>query len=323
MSTAHSDSWEDARKAVHQTLHVIFKLVRLLRLTAVHPIRNKRKGINNKRYPKERISLSICCWNVRTLLDREASSQPERRTALVTRELQRLNIDVAALSETHLSDEDQLTAVNSGFTIIWVGKPKCEKREGEVGFAIRSTLIDQLECPTSINDRIMKLRVPLSCGSHMSILFVYYDPTLQASEDTIMSFYGALREAITSIPKEEKLLLLGDFNARVGRQHEIWEGLGRYGIGNTNNNGLNLFQLCSKFSLAIKLQVRKKTRMEGMKVPKRINVTKVNRPGVCQQLSDTLATSTLMVLGRTSRTPGLFNRSGGTRIESEKTYRLA
>ena len=35
-----------------------------------------------------------------------------------------------------------------------------------------------------------------------------------------------------------------------------------------------------------KLQVRKKTRMEGVKVPKRINVSKLNQPDVCQQLSD-------------------------------------
>ena len=50
--------------------------------------RNKRKGISNKCYTKERISLNICCWNVITLLDREASSRPEWRTALLTRELQ-------------------------------------------------------------------------------------------------------------------------------------------------------------------------------------------------------------------------------------------
>ena len=37
-----------------------------------------------------------------------------------------------------------------------------------------------------------------------------------------------------------------------------------------------------------KLHVRKKTRMEGVKVPKRINVTKLNQPDVCQQLPDTL-----------------------------------
>ena len=110
----------------------------------------------------------------------------------------RLNIDIAALSETRLSAE-----VSSGFTIFWVGKPKDEKRDGGVGFAIRTTVIGQLECPCSINDLIMKLRVPVSCGRHMSILSVYA-PTLLASEDSIMSFYGALREAITSIPKEGK-----------------------------------------------------------------------------------------------------------------------
>ena len=66
-----------------------------------------------------------------------------------------------------------------------------------------------------------------------------------------MSFYGALREAITSIPKEERLLIMGDFNAQVGRQHEIWDALGHYGIGKMNSNGLNLLQLCSEFNLAI------------------------------------------------------------------------
>jgi hypothetical protein len=332
---------------VHQTLSVNPKLVSLLRLTAVHFSRNKNKEYNCKRFAKERISLNICCWNVRTLLDREASSRPERRTALVTRELERLNIDIAALSETRFSDEDQLTEVNSGFTIFWVGKPKGVRRDGGVGFAIRTSLISKLECPYSISDRIMKLRVPLSCGRHMSV-FSVYAPTLQASEDTIMSFYGALREAITSIPKEEKLLILGDFNARVGRQNEIWNALGKYGIGNINNNGLNLLQLCSEFNLAIsntffrqkekhkvtwihprskhghmidfiitrrgdlrdvcnvrvlrsaecdtdhkmvrgkfKLQIRKKIRMEGVKVPKRINVSKLNQPDVCKILCDT------------------------------------
>ena len=135
-----------------------------------------------------------------------------------------MNINIVAITETRLSDEDQLTGVNSGFTIFWVRQPKGEKREGGVGFGIRSTLTGQLECPSSINDRIMNLRVPLSCGHHMSILSVYA-PTLQTSEDTTLSFYGALWEAITSIPKEEKLLLLGDFYARVGSEHEISDAL--------------------------------------------------------------------------------------------------
>ena len=50
--------------------------------------------------------INICCCNVRTLLDLASSKHTEQRAALVSRELGRLNIDIAALSETHLSEED-------------------------------------------------------------------------------------------------------------------------------------------------------------------------------------------------------------------------
>ena len=174
--------------------------------------------------------MNICCWNVRTLLDLEKTTRPERRTALVTKELQRLNIDIAALSETHLSGEDQIMELKSGYTLFWVGKPEGERRDGGVGFAIKACLVDKIERPSSINDRIMKLRIPLTCGRHLSVLSVYA-PTMQATEESIMSFYETLRCTISSVPKEEKLIILGDFNARVGQEHQTWDALGRYGIG--------------------------------------------------------------------------------------------
>ena len=60
--------------------------------------------------------VSVCCWNVRTLLDRNEVSRPERRTALVAKELARYHIDIAALSETRLSGEDHIMEVGSGYT---------------------------------------------------------------------------------------------------------------------------------------------------------------------------------------------------------------
>ncbi|CAG4987823.1 unnamed protein product [Parnassius apollo] len=57
--------------------------------------------------------------NVRTLLDREENACPERKTAIVARELSRYNIDVAALSETHLSDEGELVEHGGGYTFFW------------------------------------------------------------------------------------------------------------------------------------------------------------------------------------------------------------
>ena len=302
----------------------------------------------SKKFTNKRVKLNICCWNVRTLLDLKSSGRPERRTALVTKELQRLNIDIAALSETRFSDEDQLTEETSGYTIFWKGKPAGTRRDGGVGFAIKTSLISQVEQPIGISDRIMMLRVPLSSGRYLSIISVYA-PTLQASEEVLDSFYESLRQTIRSVPKEEKLILLGDFNARVGRESETWNALGPYGIGKMNSNGLRLLELCSMHNLAIantffrlkvkhkvswihprskqghlidyiitrksdisdacnvrvlrsaecdtdhkmvrgtfKLRIRRKIRMEGVKVPKRINVAKLSETDLCQQFENHL-----------------------------------
>ena len=171
-------------------------------------------------YAKERYKINICCWNIR-ILDLATSKRPEQRTALVSEELGRRNIHIADLSETRLSEEDQLVAKGSGYSIFWIGKPKNEKRECGVGFAIKSDLVENLERPAGITDRIMKLRVPLPCGRFLSILSVYA-PTLQENEEVNRAFYGALYETISKIPVKEKLIILGDFNARVGKDWETW-----------------------------------------------------------------------------------------------------
>ncbi|BHF78658.1 hypothetical protein SprV_0602177100 [Sparganum proliferum] len=52
------------------------------------------------------------------------SNRPERRTAPVARDLARDYVDIAALSETNLSEQDQLEDVDAGYTFCWSGRPK-------------------------------------------------------------------------------------------------------------------------------------------------------------------------------------------------------
>ena len=61
-------------------------------------------------------------WNIRTLIDKENVARPHRRTALVSKELSRYNIDIAALSETRFAEEGPLTELASGYTFFWKGK---------------------------------------------------------------------------------------------------------------------------------------------------------------------------------------------------------
>ncbi|XP_048474587.1 actin-related protein 3B [Rhincodon typus] len=50
------------------------------------------------------------------------SDRPERRTAIIVRELKRCQIDPAVLSEVHLADKEQLKEVKGGYTFFWKGK---------------------------------------------------------------------------------------------------------------------------------------------------------------------------------------------------------
>ena len=59
-------------------------------------------------------------------------------------------------------------------------------------------------------------------------------------------FYEILLRTIRSVPPKDKLILLGDFNARVGRDHDILGNvLGHHGVGKANCNGTLLLGLCA------------------------------------------------------------------------------
>ena len=77
-------------------------------------------------------------------------------------------------------------------------------------------------------------------------------PTLQAETGVEEAFYRDLHNLLQQVDSKDKLLILGDFNARVGRDFQLWKGvLGRQGIGNCNDNGRLLLEFCSEHQLVI------------------------------------------------------------------------
>lgn len=185
-------------------------------------------------------------------MDNYKADRPERRTALVARELDRYNIHIAALSETRFADEGQLTEAKAGYTFFWSGRSSEERREAGVGFAIRSYLINKLSSlPKGLNDRLMYMRLPLKGKRHATIISAYA-PTMTNPEETKDKFYEDLEALITSVHKEDKLIILGDFNARVGRDCQAWKGvIGRNGVGKSNSNGHLLLKTCAAHDLLI------------------------------------------------------------------------
>ena len=193
------------------------------------------------------------------------TNRPERRTALVCKELARFDIDVAALSETRLPGEGNIREAGTGYTIFWKGKAPEEPRIHGVGFAIRSQLVQRHNlAPKAISERLMTVRMPITRNRHLTLISVYA-PTLTSTDEDKDAFYNQLDDTIQAVPANDKLVVLGDFNARVGKDHRLWEGIiGRHGIGNCNANGQLLLGLCAEHQLVVtntifQLPKRKKT----------------------------------------------------------------
>ncbi|CAH3015534.1 unnamed protein product, partial [Porites evermanni] len=60
-----------------------------------------------------------------------------------------------------------------------------------------------------------------------------------------------LTAIIGSIPRKEQILLLADFNARVGAYHDlVWPSwLGQFSTGKKNDNGERMLEMCTYHGL--------------------------------------------------------------------------
>ena len=65
-------------------------------------------------------------------------------------------------------------------------------------------------------------------------------------------FYDELDSVISATHRTDKLILQGDFNARLGTDHLTWEGVvGAEGIGKCSSNGLFLLKKCAELELLV------------------------------------------------------------------------
>ena len=171
-----------------------------------------------------------------------------RKTAIINKELTRLNIDVACLQETRLADSGSLR--ESDYTFFWQGLSQDKPRLHGVGFAVRNSLLATTETPIGGSERILVLRMKTPTGfvNFMSV----YAPTLTSSTEAKDQFYEDLEETVSQIPRSESVYLLGDFNARTGSDWQAWPAcLGHFGVGKLNENGQRLLELCCNRGLCI------------------------------------------------------------------------
>ncbi|CAM4709419.1 unnamed protein product [Leuciscus chuanchicus] len=201
------------------------------------------------RHPATASQLRLACWNVRSLgVTSCLDGVHPRKSAVIDRELLRLRVDIAALSETWLTGSGSVREAN--FTFYWTGYPDNERPKHGVGFAICNKLLCFTETPISISPRLSSLRLHTTAGP--VTLLSTYAPTLTSPDDQKDSFYLLLSETLSNISRGHRIFILGDFNARVGSNTTAWpDVLGPHGVGSLNDNGQRLLELCATHKLCI------------------------------------------------------------------------
>ena len=72
----------------------------------------------------------------------------------------------------------------------------------------------------------------------MSIIAVYALTNEPGNEADTEAFYHSLQSVIAQVPPQDMLLLVRDFNARVGNDAEAWNGTLGIGLAQRNKTSM-------------------------------------------------------------------------------------
>ncbi|BHF64833.1 hypothetical protein SprV_0200784000 [Sparganum proliferum] len=92
----------------------------------------------------------------------------------------------------------------------------------------------------------------LVMGGKFATIISVYAPPMTSPDATRNKFYDDLHVLLASVPKADKLIAFGDFNAHLGTDHAVWRGvLDPRGLGCSNDNGLPLLRTCAEHRLIL------------------------------------------------------------------------
>ena len=165
---------------------------------------------------------------------------------MLMHELDKFSWDIIGISETHWIGVDDTRCGNR--RILSSGREDIH-RSG-VALILSSLAEKALLGYNPVNDRIITARFRTMIGC-MTVCMVYA-PTMNASENEMDNFYSCLQETISRTPKKDIIILMGDFNAKVGSYHQDSNGVaGKFGYGQRNERGDRLIEFCGLNDLII------------------------------------------------------------------------
>jgi exonuclease III len=165
----------------------------------------------------------------------------------ISKQILKYKIDIIALQEIRWQGQSRID--KPGYTLLYSGS---EEKTGQlgIGFIINKAMKRSLLDFAQRNNRICKIRLK---GRFRNITVISaYAPTNAKDGQEKERFYGNLEETCNRIPRHDMVIIMGDFNAKVGNKEYQQPVAGPHTIHDlSNENGNMLIQFAIRNRLII------------------------------------------------------------------------
>ncbi|XP_067124356.1 craniofacial development protein 2-like [Centruroides vittatus] len=168
--------------------------------------------------------------------------------------LRKENILILAIQETRFIDINTTDSDNYRY---FKGKPgkRIMRNTPHLGtaFCVHRTIVNSITKFQSPSGRLSLLTI--KCANKSYTLINCHAPINEDNRKNptkVEQFWEQLEDEISKIPRENVKILMGDFNAQIGKEKSVWNIVGKYPAHKrTNQNGLRLIELCKAFNLKL------------------------------------------------------------------------
>jgi hypothetical protein len=176
-------------------------------------------------------TMKIGSWNIR--------SMQSGKMDIIQKEMKRMDITILGLCETRWKGKGHFSW--NGFKIVMSGQD--ERRRNGVAVMCDRKSADAIMGYNTVSDRVLSVR--FRGGKINTTIIQVYAPTTLATEEEMEAFYIDLQGTIDETPKGDILVIMGDFNAKVGEDKNGREEVaGKYGLGVRNEAGERMVEFC-------------------------------------------------------------------------------
>ena len=176
--------------------------------------------------------------------------------------LKEQKIQILAFQEPRMTDDNTMDFGNYRLF-----KSKTNKRILKntphlgVAFAVSKNIVNSVKDVKPINNRLMTLS--LKCANKTYTLINAHMPINNENKlnpDKVNRAWETLENTISKIPNNHVKILMGDFNAQLGKERKFRKTVGKFPAHKwTNQNGQRLVETCKHFNLKIMSTHFKKT----------------------------------------------------------------